>query len=130
MDHRPGRRTGEPILLAALGIPLALSACGGPSASNGTWIGEVTPRTPGPACTRSTGLAQIQGDRLTFSPNEGTWTLLGTANPDGTLSAEKIQLGANKQPYETRLEGRWTPTTLTATYTTPRCIFDVALTRR
>ena len=104
-----------------------LTACAAPAGGN--WIGEVTPRAPGPACVKTRGIATIKDDRATFIPNEGTWILLGTAHADGRVDAERIQDGANRQPFETRLEGRWTSTTLTGTYTTPRCVFDVTLRR-
>ncbi len=123
----PGRDTPG----LAVGLVLALLAgCAGPAGRTGAWIGDVTPRAPGPACSKTRGLAEISGDRLTFTPNEGTWLLVGTAEPGGRATAERIQPGANKLPYETRLEGRWTPELITATYTTPRCVFDVALKRR
>lgn len=113
-----------------LPIAMVLAACGGPGSTNGNWTGDVTPRTEGPTCTRTRGLATIQGDRATFSPNEGTWLLVGTASPDGRITAEKLQPGAARQLYETRLEGTWTSTAINGTYTTPRCTFDVALKRR
>ncbi len=109
---------------------LALSACTGATLAARRWIGEITPTTPGPACAKSTAVAQITDGRLIFTPDEGTWVLRGIAKPDGTLTAELTRPGADKQPFQTRLEATWTPETVTGTYKTPRCTFDVKLTRR
>ncbi len=109
---------------------LALASCGGTPTTAGTWSGDVTPKSPTAVCARTRGTAQIMGDHLTFAPNEATWILSGTAEPGGHATAERIQIGANKQPFETRFEGTWSQTSLSGTYTTPRCVFDVSLTRR
>ena len=109
-------------------LALTLTACA-PGSDNGTWTGDVTPTTANPACEKTRGIAQVNGDTVTFSPNQGTWRLLGNATADGQLTAERITTGANKQPFETRLEARRTPTTITGTYTTPRCTYRVTLTR-
>ena len=101
-----------------------------PPQLTGRWIGPVIPTTTGRLCTPSQGVAQIKNGAVIFAPDEGTWILNGTATPDGILSADKIGQGVNKQPFPTTLEARWTDTTISGTYKTPRCTFDVRLTRR
>ena len=119
-----------PFKIAVLATIVAVSACSGsPAGPSGRWIGQVTPKTPGPLCTQTRGVLQIRDNTVLFEPNEGTWILQGEAKPDGTLYANKTQLGADKKPYETAIEARWTPTSIVGTYTTPRCTFAVTLTR-
>ena len=118
-----------PARLAAIAVIPALAACATPAGPSGRWIGQVTPKTTGPLCIASRGVLQMRDQLVSFEPNEGTWVLQGEAKPDGTLYADRTTIGADKKPFETTLEGRWTPTTVTATYTTPRCTFTVALSR-
>jgi len=120
-------RRGSSLLVPLIAL---LSGCGTLAPPTQTWVGPVTPKTSSAACGPSRGIARTSGDHLTFNPNEGTWILAGTAEPGGRATAERIEIGANKLPYETRFEGRWAPDTLTGIYTTPRCTFDVQFTRR
>lgn len=113
-------------LLAAL----ALAACAGtPATPVGRWAGPVTALTQGPTCLSGRGTVQIRDNVVLFTPTEGTLVLQGEARPDGTLTAEKTQIGADKKPFQSILEARWTPETVTGTFTTPRCRFDVQLKR-
>lgn len=93
------------------------------------YAGPVTPTTQGRTCVETRGVAIIRADHVLFAPDNGTWTLDGATNPDGTLTAEHASPGLQHQPYETRLEATLTPTTLTGTYTTPRCTYKVQLTK-
>lgn len=113
--------------LPTLLVIATLAACAAPSPLTGRWIGQLTPTTPGPTCIASRGLLQLTSGNVTFAPNEGTQILRGEAKPDGSLYADLTLTGANKQPYELTFEARWTPTTITGTYTTPRCSFSVTL---
>lgn len=117
--------------LRALSVLLLLAACGSSvGGASGRWIGLLTAAPPNPDCPATTGVAQIKDGHLVFTPDEGTWVLTGIATQDGTVAAERVRPGANKQPYVTSLSGTWTPTTLTGTYTTPRCTFTVQLVHR
>lgn len=117
-------------LHATTGLALiALGACSSTPITNGRYIGAVTPTTPGPLCPATRGVAKVKDSIITFTPDEGTWVLQGSLEPDGTLSADRSQIGVNKQPWETTLEARWTLTSITGTYKTPRCNYTVTLTR-
>ena len=116
--------------LARAALPLLLlCSCGEGTLVNRRWIGPVTPTTPGKTCTPSTGVAQVTDGKVTFAPDQGTWVLLGTLSADGTILAEHTRPGADKQPYSTTLDAKWTPGLITGTYTTPRCTFTVSLRR-
>ena len=118
---------GRIILLA-----LALGACAAPSTPHGRWIGAVTPAAPSALCKPSRGVALLRDGEVTFTPDEGTWILLGTATKDGAIEASRDQPGSgrNRQPWATSLDARWTEAAVTGTYTTPRCTYSVALTRQ
>lgn len=109
---------------------MAVTACAAPSGKpSGRWIGTLTPKSPGASCTASRGVLTIHDGTFTFVPDEGTWVLSGTASPDGTVTAERTRLGANKQPYVTRLTATWTEATVSGTYDTPGCSATVKLDR-
>ena len=61
---------------------------------------------------------------MLFVPDEGNWTLEGGAAPDGGLLALRGTTGADKKPYDTRFDGRWTQDRATGVYRTLRCVFD------
>lgn len=113
-----------PLLLALAGCTTGLHS--------GRWIGPVTPAAPGPQCQASRGMLQRSGDTtaVTFAPDEGAWLLRGAIAQDGAIDAERITTGANKQAYETRFVGKLAGNTITGTYKTPKCTFDVKLTER
>ena len=107
---------------------LAMAACGAPPTTpGGRYLGTATPFAASPLCRASKAEAQIKDGTLILAPDEGTWILEGLLNTDGTVSADKTQQGANKQPWVTTFEGHWTPTSITGTYKTPRCTFTIGL---
>jgi hypothetical protein len=65
-----------------------------------------------------------------FVPDEGTWVLQGAINPDGSVTADRSQVGVDKQVNDTVFEGRRAGDTVSGTYTTSKCRFRVALSRR
>lgn len=108
---------------------LLLAACGVRSRPELRWIGDVTPTASAPGCTTTRGVLQMREGDVVFAPDEGTWLLYGTATP-GKLDAAASRIGADKKLYETTLQATWTETAVNGTYTTPRCTYKVALTRR
>ena len=76
--------------------------------------------------------SQISGDStgVTFAPDEGTWLLRGTIAADGAIDAERITAAASKQAYETRFTGKLNGSTITGTYKTPKCTYEVNLTEK
>ena len=115
----------------ATALLLPMAACGTASPTpTGRYIGPVTPTTTSEFCQPSKGVLQIRAQIVIFTPDEGTWILDGIANPDGTLTADHSRVTPSKQIYDTTLEARWTPQTITGTYKTPRCTYTVTLTRQ
>ena len=111
-----------PVLLAAL------ASCAAPAPNaDGRWYGTLTPAPARPGCTIGRASLVVRRAVALFNPNEGTWTLEGRAAPDGSVSAERGGMGANKQAFTTTFSGHATPATVTGTYTTPQCTFTVAL---
>ena len=113
------------LLLTILGI----AACAARSPDDGRWIGPVTPTTPGPTCIPTRAQLDIKGQTITFAPNEGTWILQGDISPTGRIEASKSTIGADKRPFKTTLAAQRTAARIEGTYTTPRCTFQVQLTR-
>ncbi len=118
----------NPLGIAALA--LLLTACARSDGPDGFYAGPVTPDQPSPSCTPSRGTLQLRREVATFVPDEGTWVLQGPLGADGAIWADRSQVGANKQVHDTTFEGRRTGDTVAGTYTTPKCHFKVALTRR
>jgi hypothetical protein len=116
-----------PTLLAALALASCSAASPKPS---GRWVGPVTPTTTGKTCVATRGMMQITAPSVIFAPDDGTWILNGSIEPDGAILADRTQIGANKEPYETSLTAHWTPEAVTGEYTTPRCKYAVRLTRK
>ena len=116
----------------ALALMPLLAACATPSTPQGRWIGTVTPAAPSALCQPSRGVAMLRDGQVTFTPDEGTWVLDGTATKDGAMQATRDREGAgsSRQTWSTRLQARWTTAAVTGTYTTPRCAYNVALTRQ
>lgn len=106
----------------------ALASCtaSAPDA-DGSWYGTLTPAPAKPGCTAGRASLVLRRAVVTFNPDESTWTLEGQAAPDGTLSAARNGVGANKQPFTTTFSGHVAPAAVTGTYTTPRCTFTVML---
>jgi hypothetical protein len=114
-------------LAVALSV-IAITACtNSKSAPARRYIGTATPSTPGPLCSASRAEAQIRDGKIILAPDEGTWILYGLVSEDGTVSADKTQQAASKQPWETTFDGHWTSAAVTGTYTTPRCSFAIVL---
>ncbi len=91
------------------------------------YVGTATPSRPGPLCPTTKAEAQVRDGVMLLAPDDGTWTLQGSLAADGTVAADKTIQAASKQPWTTMFQGRWTPTDITGTYTTPRCTFSIAL---
>ena len=118
----PAMRRLAPLLL--------LAACVGPSATDGSWFGAMTPEQASPACRPGRASLVASRGAVLFTPDEGTWTLDGTVAPGGAITAGRMTTGANKQPYATTLTAGLTGGAITGTYATPRCRYAVTLTRR
>jgi hypothetical protein len=118
--------------LTASAISVAcIAACAAPGAGPAhRYIGTTNPSTPGPLCPASKAEAQIRDGQIILAPDEGTWVLDGLVSSDGTVSADKTIQGTNKQAWITAFQGHWTPTSITGTYTTPRCTFSIFLNAR
>lgn len=134
----PGMRQWTPRLRAGI-VPdmralvplLLLAACSSTTtAADGRWFGTATPDPARPGCAASRpSLIVIRGAAL-FTPDEGTVTLQGKIGPDGSLTAERTGIGANKQPYISQFTAKPSESGWTGTYTTPRCAFAVVLSAR
>lgn len=116
----------RPLLLLLL-LP---AACAAPTTPDGRYAGTATPAAPSEACRATHAALRLHDGQALFVPDETTWTLSGTALPDGRVQAERTASGADKKPYLTRFAGTWTLGAATGTYTTPRCAYAVALTRQ
>jgi hypothetical protein len=126
--HREARSPAA-IHLTLLGALIVLAGCGVHSRPQERWVGQVTPTTNAPGCTASRGVLVMRENDVIFAPDEGTWLLYGSAKP-GTLTAAAGRLGADRKPYDTKLEATWTQSTVNGTYTTPRCTYEVTLTNQ
>ena len=114
-------------------LPLLLllpAACAVPTTPDGRYIGTATPAAPSEFCRTSHASLRLHDGQALFVPDETTWSLPGTAQPNGAIQAERTGSGANKKPYPTRFTGTWTLGTVTGTYTTPRCAYAVQLARQ
>lgn len=109
---------------------MLLAGCGIRTRAELRWIGDVTPMADAASCPTTRGVLVMRENRVTFTPDEGTWVLTGTAGPDGTIEAAHSRRTSNRTTYETTLKARWTETELVGTYTTPRCKYKVSLQRR
>ncbi len=105
---------------------LLLSACATPATPSMRFIGTLTPAAPSAACRASQATLVLRDGAVVFNPDEGTWTLKGTATADGAITAERTVRGADRQPYTTRLNAKWTREAATGEYVTPRCTFALA----
>lgn len=114
--------------MRALLLLIPLAACGTPAPSaEGRWFGPMTPDAGQPGCAASRASLIVNRGAALFTPDEGTWTLTGTATPDGAISAERSGSAANKQPFPTRMQARWEGDHINGTYKTPRCSFTFGL---
>ena len=112
--------------MRALAPVLLLAACAAPATPTLRFIGTLTPAVPSDAC-RASGASLVLRDGVAlFTPDEGTWSLTGTATAGGDVTAERTASGADKKPYATRLNARWTPEAATGEDLTPRCTFKLS----
>jgi hypothetical protein len=93
------------------------------------WIGPVTPTSNPAQCPATKGVLLMRQNKVTFAPSEGIWILEGTAKGD-TIEAFAGRVGVDRKDYDTSLQAHWTEANVTGTYTTPRCTYNVALTRQ
>lgn len=108
---------------------LLIAACTSANTPDARYVGSATPLELSDSCRSTRAVLRLRNGVALFIPDETTWSLPGTAAANGALKAERTALGANKQPYATQLTGTWTAQTATGRYTTPRCTYDVTLTR-
>lgn len=116
--------------MRALMVVVLLAACTAPVTPDARYVGVATPATPGEFCKPGRAVLRLRDGRAVFTPDEGTWTLEGTATAGGAMQAERVGRGANKQPYVTKLTGTWSEQAASGTYVTPRCSYSVQLERR
>ena len=117
-----------PTLAPVAVLLAALASCTTPAPNaDGRWYGTLTPAPAKPGCAASRASLVLRRTVVLFNPDEGTWTLEGQAAPDGSLSATRNGVGANKQPFATTFSGHATPAGVGGTYVTARCTFTVAL---
>jgi len=108
---------------------LLLTACASATTPNARYVGSETPMIPSDFCKPGRAALRVRNGDVLFVPDEATWTLTGTADHSGTLRAERIGRGANKQPYLTRFTGTWTAEAVSGIYETPRCTYSIQLAR-
>lgn len=120
---------GTAAAMRAVPFVLMFVACAGPPAADGRWFGTMTPSPAKPGCDPARASLSVTRGAALFAPDEGTWTLQGTA-AGGAINAERTGTGANKQPYPTRFSARLGEGGIAGTYTTPRCSFAVKLARQ
>lgn len=109
---------------------LLLTACAAPVTPDARYVGAATPTTGDGSCQAGRAVLRLRGGQAVFTPDETTWTLVGTATVGGALQAERVGHGANKQAYVTRLTGTWSELAASGVYTTPKCSYKVQLERR
>ena len=115
--------------LYPLPLIVIMVACTPAKTPDARYVGSATPLAPSDLCRPTRAVLRLRDGVALFIPDETTWSLPGTATASGILKAERTGLGANKQPYPTQLTGTWTAQTAIGKYITPRCTYDVALTR-
>lgn len=106
---------------------LLLIGCGITSRTEYRWIGPLTASNPA-QCPPTKGVLTMREGGVTFTPDEGTWVLSGTAGPD-TLSASHSNPAPDHKLYKTELKAHWTRQSVRGTYTTPFCTYRVELAR-
>jgi len=116
--------------MRALIAVLLLAACAGGVTPDARYVGMATPTAPGEFCQPGRAVLRLHDGQAVFTPDETTWTLVGTATAGGAVQAERVGRGASKQPYVTRLAGIWSEQAASGVYTTPRCSYNVQLERR
>ena len=114
--------------MRALAPLLLLAACStATTQADGRWFGAATPEPARPGCAASRASLSVTLGAALFTPDEGTATLQGKIGLDGSITAQRTSIGANKQPYESRFNARPSSDGWAGTYITPRCTFAVVL---
>ena len=110
-------------------LMLLPNACASSTIPSGYYTGIINPTSPSNSCEPGHAILNIQNGQVLFVPNEATWTLQGTADPDGKLQAERTARSANKQSYSARFIGTWANEAVSGTYTNLKCTYAVNLAR-
>src|SRR5579875_1652145 len=111
--------------LACFGAACALTGCA--AGREEVWHGPQSPRT-GRCDPPSTATLVLRGDAARFAPGDGTLTLAGHAR-GGLVTADLATTGTDHKPYPLTFSGSRQGGTISGTYATPRCRYDVHLTR-
>ena len=113
-----------------LAFLLFLAACASPTpTTDGEWFGDMAPDQAAPNCPPGQASLVLRRAAALFTPNEGTQTLTGTVAPDGTVTATRNTIGADKKPYVATFAAHVEYGSITGTYATPRCRYTVRLRR-
>jgi hypothetical protein len=111
---------------AACCLTLLLAGCAD-AGPHGRMVGSVTPQTPGPGCSATTGMLTLDGKVFQFEPDEGVLVIQGSVGPDGALHGRGEQSGSDHKPFVTTFDGKLTGKTVQGTLKDPRCTSQVAL---
>lgn len=111
----------HPVLPLAV-LAAALTGC----ASDTSYAGKLAPLAGACDITNRATL-QRHGNVVQFTPQDGVLTLDGTITSAGQITAAQQTLGMDRKPYRLSFEGQLTGSTVTGTYVTPRCRYQVAL---
>jgi len=111
-------------------VLVLLAACAAPVTPDARYVGAATPTTASAVCRAGRAVLRVREGQAVFTPDETTWTLVGTATAGGALQAERVGHGANRQTYVTRFTGTWSELAASGVYTTPKCSYNIQLERR
>ncbi len=104
-------------------LSVILAGCGG--ATDGRWVGPVTPDVPG--CPASRGVLVARSGHFVFAPSEGVVVLRGPITPAGALHGDYQTEGPNHQPVVFRFDGRLAGGNITGVLQQPGCRGSVML---
>jgi len=130
MPWLPTLVIGYCFAMRILSILVLLTACGAPGTPDARYVGAATPTTGNTLCQAGHAVLRLHEGQAVFTPDETTWTLVGTATAGGALQAERVGHGTNKQTYVTRFTGTWSELAASGVYTTPKCSYNIQLERR
>jgi hypothetical protein len=121
----PIRRAAIPNLaVPTLAISaLALAACTG---SQETYVGTLKPRS-GICDVLNRATLQRHGANIQFTPQDGVLVLDGTWSGTGQLTAAQQTIGMDRKPYTLQFTGQAANGTISGSYVTPRCHYEVNL---
>jgi len=109
----------------AVALATAISGCAGQPSH---FIGPVQPRS-GVCDPASRASLSLHDGFIQFAPNEGSLTLTGQIQPDGSYTAAWVPPNAQSHPGNFTLTAHSTPDgAVDGTYATPRCTYRVHLT--